>query len=783
MRYILDPLQNKAIQYAGLYGMLLFMLVSCSPAKYIPEGGFLLDKNKVESSQRSFSEDKLKTYLIQKPNKKIMGFRFHLFLYNLSNIKKNKWPHNWLRRIGEEPVVYNPISTATSVVQLRQFLQNKGYYHAVVGDTVIYKRKNAKVYYRIDPHEPLRVKRITYYFEDTGLMSQILPDTLNTLIRRGMKFDKDVLQNERLRIEAFLKEKGYFRFSKEYIYFKASIDEETYSVNLVMGFKEFVEGKPDPRTKVKHHAKYLIGRVFVYPDYASVAGNSTLQPTEITLDTTRYQNLYFLTFGKPKLKLNAITNINYIIPGQYYALSNVTKTYRNLSELGPIRYVNISFKESDSLTNRYSERLLDCRIELTRKKVQSYQTELAGTNSGGDLGIRGNLSYQNLNLIRGAEVFNFRVTGAVEALKNRTNKQYTSMKEIGVETGIIFPKFFSPLRLSGFVRKYSPKTSIAGSFNYQSRPDYTRSIANGSFSYKWYGNPFITHTIWPLEVNYVQIYEARSSQEFIDSIMLTPLGYSFEDHLVNVIRYGFELNNQSIRHSRDFVFLRFSVESAGNLVNALNKAFNGEMVNGHYQLFNVPFFQYIRGDFDIRYYNIIDQQNKFAYRLYIGLGNPYGNSSTLPFEKKFFSGGPNSIRAWSSRDLGPGSYVDTTTGSKPFYYPNKSGDIKLEGNIEYRFKVIWKMEAGIFLDAGNIWGIKTDPDKPGAEFEWNRFYKEVAVGTGLGARFDFSFFLLRVDFGLKVRDPSLPPQERWLPVFRDFALNHFHMNFGIGYPF
>jgi outer membrane protein assembly factor BamA len=782
MLYNLKLIQQKWFRGVVFSLVSLFLLVSCSPAKYVPEGSYLLSRNTVETKQKSISEDKLKSYLIQKPNKKILGLRFHLFLYNLSDIRKNRWPHNWLRRIGEEPVVYNPGLTSGSVEQLRQFLENKGYYEANVNDTVIFRRKNAKVKYRIDPHEPMRVTRITYYFEDTSLVSQVLPDTVNTIFRRGMKFDKDVLQNERLRIEALLKEKGYYRFSKEYIYFKATLDEEEHSVDLVMGFKEFVGGRTDPRSKVKHHAKYLINRVFVYPDYGSVSGSVSPGPGIPSFDTTRYQDLYFLTQGKKTLREPVITNVNYLIPGQYYKLSNVNRTYRNLSELGPIRYVNITFRESDSLADRYSERLLDCRVELTRKKVQSYQTELAGTNSGGDLGIRGNLSYQNLNLFRGAEIFNIRFTGAVEALKNRSNKKFTSMKEIGAETGIIFPKFFSPLRLSGFVRKYSPKTSISASFNYQSRPDYTRSIANGSFSYKWNGTPFITHTIWPIELSYIQIYEGRSSPEFIDSIRNTPLGYSFEDHLVNSLRYGFELNNQIIRRSKDFVFLRFNIESAGNLLNLANRAFSGKMVQDQYQLLNVPYFQYLRGDIDIRYYNIIDQQNKFAYRLYLGLGNPYGNSNTLPFEKKFFSGGPNSIRAWSSRDLGPGSYVDTT-GNKIFFYPNKSGDIKIEANIEYRFKVIWKMEAAIFLDAGNIWAIRPEADKPGAVFDWNRFYKEVAIGTGLGARFDFSFFLLRADFGLKVRDPSLPEQDRWLPLFRNFALNHFHLNFGIGYPF
>jgi hypothetical protein len=331
---------------------------------------------------------------------------------------------------------------------------------------------------------------------------------------------------------------------------------------------------------------------------------------DITFDTTVYQGQQFLNSGESRLKPNVIANISYIIPGQLYKQSNVNRTQRNLSELNLVRYTNILFRENDTLSAPGTDRSLDCVIQLTRKKIQSYQIELAGTNSAGDLGIRGNLLYQNLNLFRGAEVLNMRFTGAIEALKNRSKDKFTSMQEIGAESSIVFPKFFSPFRLSKFVRKYSPKTSISGSFNYQSRPDYTRSIANASFSYRWNGSQYLTHTLWPMEINYVQIYENRSSAEFIDSIRNTALGYSFEDHLVNVARYGVELNNQTIGHSRNFIFLRFNIESAGNILNAVNVALTKESDALPRQVYNVPYFQYLRGDVDLRYYTILRKQNK-----------------------------------------------------------------------------------------------------------------------------------------------------------------------------
>jgi hypothetical protein len=777
----------RYITNLGFQGFLiLFVLAisSCAPARYVPKEEHLLSKNKVENMQKNLSEDQLKGYILQKPNKKLLGFRFYLFLYNLSNINKERWPHNWLRKIGEEPVIYDPALTSSSKGQLKQFLENKGYYHADVNDTVVFRGRNARVCYTIRSNEPFRISSISYFFEDTGLVSHILPDTLNSLLKKGMRFDKDVLQQERLRIENLLKEQGFYYFSKEYIFYNATMDPEDNTVDLVMRVKEFVEGRPDPRSKVKQHHQYRIAKVIVYPDYSSLDAINNAGTGSINFDTTWYQGQYFINTGKRNLKPGVIINSSYIVPGQYYKLSDVNRTYRNLSELNLVRYTNITFRENDSTSVTGSGNLLDCRIELSQKKRQSYQGEIAGTNSAGDLGIRGNLLYQNLNLFRGAEVFNIKFTGAIEALQNRSEGKYKSMKELGAETSIVFPKFFAPFRLEGFVKRYAPKTSFLVSFNYQSRPDYTRSIANSSLSYRWKGNPYLTHTIWPLELNYVQIYENQSSAEFLDSIRNTPLGYSFEDHMVNVARYGFELNNQSIGKRKDFFFTRFTIESAGNLVYLTDMATSKSETDEPYKLFKVPYFQYMRGDIDFSFYKIIDKQNTFVYHFFIGLGYPYGNSKTLPYEKKYFAGGPNSIRGWETRDLGPGSYVaQDTVQNSVFYYPNKSGDMKLEANIEYRFKVIWKLEGALFVDMGNIWAVRKEEDKPGAEFEWNRFYKEIAIGSGFGARFDFSFFLLRLDFGIKLRDPALPEGDRWLQAIRNFGINDLHLKFGIGYPF
>ncbi len=769
------PYRSK-LRITGALLLSMWLFYSCSPTKYVPKDEYLLSKNRIEAKKKSNDPDEeLKNYILQKPNKRFLGVRFYLFLYNLSDINKQKWPHGWLRRISEEPVIFDKELTRSSTEQLLQYLENKGYYNASVIDSVRYKRRNAIVTYFVEYNTPYRIRDISYSFEDTSLRPYILPDTVNSLVHRGIRFDKDILQQERVRIETHLKENSFYRFSKEHIFYEAAVKPLDNAVELTMLVKEFTEGMPDPHSKIRYHPKYKINKVYLYPNFSdAITSGRRITPA---YDTLQFRNLYFLITGKSNIKPNALANRNYIIPGSFYKLSDVNSTYRSLSSLSIVRFTNISFTETDTTRFFSRERYLDGKIELTQKKLQTLQAELVGTNSSGDLGGRGNLLYSNFNLFRGAEVFNLRLTGAIESLENQTNGEYPSMREIGAEISIVYPKFFSPFKLERFVKKFAPKTSLSVSYNFQSRPDFTRSVANGSFSYNWRGNKHLIHTVYPLELSYVQIYEGQSDEKFLDSIANTPLGYSFKDHVINSARYTLELNNQSVGKSKDFFFARLNIESAGNLLNVAHSNFgSGDSA----LLFGVPYFQYLLGDIDLRYYNVIDKQNKFVYRFFVGLGYPIGNSKTLPYEKKYFSGGPNSIRAWSTRDLGPGS--DTTSNANSFF-PNKNGDIKLEANIEYRFKLVWKLEAALFVDAGNVWEIRKNEEKPLAVFDWSRFYKEIAMGYGFGVRLDLSFFLIRLDVGIKMRDPSLPEGNRWFPGHDHFGMRDLHFKFGIGYPF
>jgi outer membrane protein assembly factor BamA len=353
------------------------------------------------------------------------------------------------------------------------------------------------------------------------------------------------------------------------------------------------------------------------------------------------------------------------------------------------------------------------------------------------------------------------------------------MIELGIEGRLTFPTFLLPFKTERFIRKYNPKTSTSISYNYQHRPDYTRSVFQTTFGYNWTSGDFITHIINPLQLNFVKMIDA--SDEFLEDIEDTYLEYSYEDRLILGVNYSFIFSNQDMKKTKDFVFFRTNLETAGILLKGMARAINAERDSlGRYIMFGNAFAQYVKGDVEFRYFKIMNDQTNLVYRIFAGVAYPYGNSITIPYEKQYFTGGANGIRAWQVRNLGPGSFNIFNESEAP-RYPNQTADVKLEGNIEYRFDLFWLLEGALFVDGGNIWSLNKDDDRPGAFFEWDRFYKEFALGTGFGLRMDFSFFVFRFDLGMKVRDPAQPEGSRW--VFMNSGYNSPQFNIAIGYPF
>jgi len=762
-----------------LFFLLIIVVVSissCRTTKYVGEGEYMLNSNTVKGDLKHVDKEEVTSYVKQTPNKKILFSRFHLGLYNLSRKDKEKGISGWLKTIGEAPVIYDPFLKDKTTNQFELYLKSKGFYNARITDTVIFKKKKADVVYQIEPGRPYRIGKVDYEFEDPGLKKFVFQDTLNSLVKPGELLDVDNLDSERSRIELMLKENGFYSFKKEFIFFKVDTSLQGFSADVHFVFKKYSEFSKEGYTREISHPRYVIRDIYLNTNYAMREAMSNIELYRQSLDTMMVEDIYLVYRDELNVKPTVIIESSYIVPGNIYDIRDVRRTYRNLSSLNLFRLTSIEFKEDTAFIDS-AFRVLDCEILLTPQTLQSLTLEPELTNSSGNIGAAGNLIYQHRNLFKGAENFDLRLKGAIETLRETDQSDLGNMMELGTELRLKIPKFLLPFKNDQFIKKFNPSTSVSFAYNYQRRPDYARTIANASFGYTWKGNRYLTHIVNPIELNLIKIpYQSQSFKDWLEGKYIS---FSYQPHLVTVTNYSFIFSNQNIQKKSDFMYFRMNLESAGNLLYSAYELSGTEKVDGKYQLFNTDFAQYFRSDFDIRLYDVLDESNTLVYRFFAGAGLPYNNSTALPFEKKYFAGGSNSIRAWQVRNLGPGSYWEL----EPSPYPNKTADIKLEANVEYRFKLFWLLEGALFVDAGNIWAINTDDEREGALFQWNNFYNDIAVGTGFGTRLDFSYFIFRLDLGVKARDPSLPSGEKWIIGNRKLVRDDFVLNIGIGYPF
>jgi len=755
------------------------LLFSCRATKYVPEDEHLLQNYKIESEKGDYDKKVLDEYIKQKPNKRILGWRFYLSLYNLSNPGKEGGFHNWLRRIGEPPAIYDEDLKYKSAEQLSLHMRNKGFYEAEVSDTTIYKnRRRARVLFRVIPNEPYKIRDITYFFEDATLSDMVLADTGSSNFRSGELFDVDELQQERVRIESLLRDSGYYAFTRDFVYFEVDSALNAHLVDITLGIRNYPQVNSRGRTIHTDHPVYRIRDVHMMTDFNALSYDKNNADSIILKDTLVYDSIHLIYAGERNIRPSVVTQKNYIIPGTLYDASDVNRTYRNLSSLSAFRMVDIRFREVDS-----EEPLLDCDVLVAPAIKQSYSVKLEGTNSAGNIGAAANFSYGHKNLFGGSEQFDLTFMGAIENLKHTGDQIDTTysgpsiMQEYGIEARLRIPKFLLPVRTDQFIRKFNPQTNIRLSYNYQKRPDYTRTLASASFGYDWKGTEKIIHRVYPFEASLILTpYKSDFFQDWLEGKYLF---YSYEPQLIVDTRYSMIWSNQKLLKNQNFQDIRLNVETAGNLLYAGFKAFAPAPDSGNYQILGVDFAQYFKADIDLRSYIFLYEDISLILRGFAGVGYAYGNSNAMPFEKQYFSGGANSIRAWQVKDLGPGSYVDPEESD----YPNQTGDIKLEFNMEYRFKLFWKLEAAFFLDAGNIWSLSSEDDREGAGFEFNRFYKEFAFGTGVGARAVFSFLVFRFDLGIPLRSPYPIEGSNWLPRNSGVKGEDLTFNLAIGYPF
>ena len=758
-----------------------FLAAGCQTNKYVPDEAYLLSKVRIESDQKGIDKNTLKTYLKQKPNTRIFGFwRFHLGLYNLSS--KNKG-NAWLKRIGEAPVIYDPFLKQKTILEFGRYMHNKGYYNAVVRDSTILKKNGkAEVYYYITANLPYTIHAYETVIKDDSLRQILDQSAPESLIKPNSLFDSDLLGSESQRLLKKLQNEGYYKSTKNIFYYEADSTRKGHGVDLKLVVdKESFSDTTDLISK-KNHERYTF-RNFYYLNEIDVQNSLFSENAAmdgIRRDTLKIGHHIFVYKGLRKFKPGMLMNANHLADKKYYSSELVDRTYNEFFALRLFKLINIRFVEiaqRDSLGNP----MLDCFIQLTPSMSQSYSASIEGTNSLGNFGVAGNLGYQHKNLFRGGEILDLQFLAATQKQSYGVGDSATTFNsvETGIDAKITVPKYIAPFLKSNFFQYSTPQTFFNISYNYQKRPDYTRTIARSAFGYQWKSSDYTTHRVNLLDINFVKMFALDSV--FLNRIENLYIRSSYIDHSITAFNYSYTYSTQTQKKS-NYVVYKYDIETAGNMLYLINQALGsskytseGGTVN-QYHILNTPFAQYLKFDFEYRKAWIDGDANGLAIRAFGGAAFAYGNSDQIPFERKFFSGGANGIRAWPIRTLGPGSYQ-----SSPNEFPNQSGDIKLEANAEYRFKLIGPLEGAFFFDMGNIWSVKDN--RSGTEFKLDRFYKEIALGSGLGMRYDFSYVLLRLDLGVKMHDPSLSEGARWISPGDYMKSGNINLVFGIGYPF
>lgn len=819
---------------------LALLLAACSPTKRVPPGEHLLKRNAITLEERSVPVADLESIIKQKPNKKVLGLRFYLSMYNLPDparierrkqrradridainerrTERGKAPKpygrttgEWLREVvGEPPVLLDSSLTERSSDQMELYLHKEGWFNGRVSDTTHFvhagflgikegtpfSKPKAWVEYRVRPGRAYRIRRIRHLIGDSAINALVQRDSLAMLTRAGQRFDADMLDQERERITAFLRERGYLFFNKELLVFTADTTVGDHEVDLTLRME--VAGRDGralgdiPQTRVYHL------------EHVEVVTRPADGGEPLRTDSVQVERHLLLFEDRRRYVPRALTQSIFLNPGDRFRQSNADRSYRRLTGLRVFDRVEIGFDTSGTARKD----LANARVTLYPGREQSLALEGFGTNRGGFLGVQGSVAYRHRNMFRNMTALQLQLTLGLEAQQSFTTEAATSDQvlggasnagffntiDIGPELTIRFPHFLLPIRRERFSRSAAPRTTITALYNFQQRPDFTRTLAKVSYGYEWQASRSSSFGFFPVEVNVINIPQRSDAfNDYLERANDPVLTDSYTDHLIAGMRGQYVYSDQQQGARRNNFFARVTLEWAGHPLglplSLLSTTVSDTSGMNFEQVGGIRYAEYVKVDSDLRWLRRIHTGSSVAYRVAAGIGVPYGNLPVLPFESSFFVGGANGLRAWRARSLGPGSY------SGPLLAFDRIGEIRIEANAEYRFKLISFLEGAFFADVGNIWNRNADPRRPGGEFSTD-FLGELAVGTGVGARLNFDFFIVRFDLGLQTKDPALKPGERWLFQPKDtfeapdpqtgVALTYrpqVNFNLGIGYPF
>ena len=701
------------------YIVMAGLLTACSGMKDIPENAVLLQRVKVETDGNydDVSPQALKPYVLQREQVRWFG-------------------------LVRKPIVIDTILARRSADNLRSALFNKGYLDAHVDVLMEPAGKHKQnVIYVLHPEQPYFLNQMDYDIQDTAI-SRFLHPRLVPL--EPQRFNVEMLDQERKHITQLLTNNGYYHFNKTDISFQADSTIGNHLVNMTMVLHPY---RPTEDTVMSHRQYHI-------------------------------RNLRFLSGNEDRsipLRASVLRNNTFITPGELYSASDLQNTYNHFGRLNAIRYTNINFTEVPD------SNLLDCDIQLSTYKPSTISFQPEGTNTAGDLGAAVTLSYQNRNLFHGSEMLSLELRGAFEAIRGLEGYSNQNFEEYSAQARLSFPRFIAPFISRNFRRRINASSEVSLLYDLQNRPEFHRRVLSVAWRYKWQdANHHDRYQLDLVDLNYVFMPWISDTfrQDYLDDTTSRNaiLRYNYEDLFIMKSGLGYTYNNGQYA-------IRANIETAGNVLSLFSKLTNASKNSetGQYRLFNIAYAQYVKGDFDYTRYLVFDDENTLAFHFGVGIAYPYGNSSILPFEKRYFSGGANSVRGWSVRSLGPGKYA-RRDGNIDFI--NQTGDMKLDINLEYRAHLFWKLGGALFIDAGNIWTLRDYADQPGGQFKVQNLLEDLAVSYGLGLRFNFDYFVLRLDLGMKAVNPAYEEDGgEHFPIIKPRLSRDYAFHFAVGMPF
>jgi outer membrane protein assembly factor BamA len=726
----------------GIAGLILS---SCSASRDLPEGQVMLNKVSVVADGKypDVNPSQLKNYVRQKGNSRwFSAVKIPLGVYAMAGEDSTKWINRTLRNMGEAPVVYDTLQARLSCENLQRALQNLGYLDSQVELYTEVKGKKLNAVYVLHPGAPYFIRNVSYDIRDS-LIARLLAGDVHKL-NQGDKLNVDNLNQERSRITAYLQDNGYFRFHKEFINFRVDTVQSTHKADVTLLLRPYRTSDIQDTL----HTRYTVRNI----DYASG------DPQDSVIH----------------LRKNVLRENTFIREGKPYSASGLQNTYNHFGRLGAVKYTNISFEQDPDSA------LLDAHIQLQTNKPSTLSFQPEGTNTAGDLGAAASLTYENRNLFRGSESFSVQVRGAYEAIRGLEGYSNQDYIEYSVESRLSFPRFMMPFLSSEARRRTIATSELSLTYDTQNRPEFHRRVLSAGWRYKW--SPLSSRNQYQfdlLNLNYV--FMPWISDTFRKEYLDNPtnynaiLRYNYEDLFIMKTGFGFSYNDGKTA-------IKTNIETAGNLLSLGSAIFGGNKDDlNQYKVFNIAYAQYIKGDIDYTHHLISGYNNQLVFHVGLGIAYPYGNSTILPFEKRYFSGGANSVRGWSVRSLGPGRYKDKD-GNINFI--TQTGDIKLDLNLEYRTHLFWKFGGALFIDAGNIWTIRDYPSQPDGQFQIQNILKDLAVSYGLGLRLNFDYFIIRFDMGMKVVNPAYKTEdENHFPLIHPRLSRDFAFHFAVGLPF